>query len=258
MQKTDEKRTKSRRRGRLAWGLVIATYFLLSMNLFDSVQIYLGHRMMTGHLLWALADARGWYGLANYAQSSTVIYYLLTLIFIFTALVVMDEPAWGTGRLGIGIVVCFLLLLAGMVVPALRGASNPSITTCIDVQRQLSLAMMMSAQDHGGRFPTDWSTFDSYLGWSNNGHYLCPLTLEPFHQPGGYGLNGQIAGLKEGEITDPKVFLIADSIQSEMILRSNSDIASRRHHVGNGRGFALSSMDGHVKFVPEDTELTWK
>jgi len=215
--------------------------------------------MTTGHLLWSFADAKGWYGLANSAQGYTVIIYLLTILLIITALLVMDEDGWRTGKLGTGIGICFMLFFAGAIIPALNGGSYPSITTCTDVQRQLSLAAQMYAQDHDGRLPTDWSTLDVYLGeMGYQGHYVCPQTLEPFHQPGGYGLNGQVAGRKEQEITDPKVFLIADSVQPEMILRSKRNIATRRHHVGNGRGFAVSYVDGSVEFVPENITLKWK
>ncbi|MHB9110907.1 MAG: hypothetical protein ACYDCO_27950 [Armatimonadota bacterium] len=251
-------RPRAGRRARLAWGLLIVAYVLLSVVLFDSVQLYLRHRMTTGHLLWSFADARGWYGLANSAQGYTVIIYLLTLLLIIATLVVIDEDGWRTGKLGTGIGICFILFLAGMITPGLNGSSYPTITTCVDTQRQLILAAQMHAQDHDGRLPNDWSIFEDYLGWTNNGHYLCPVTLEPFHKPGGYGLNGQIAGKKEREITDPKVFLIADSIQPEMILQSNSDIATRRHRVDNGRGFAVSYLDGTTKFLPENVTLKWK
>jgi len=245
-------------RARLAWGLMIAAVILLSANLYDSIQYYLGHRLTTGHLLWSFADAHEWYGVTDYLGEFSAVFTLLALFLVISAFVV-DAMHTAARKLEAGALVCLLLWMTGLVIPLLRSGTNPSILTCVDTQRQLSLAAQVFAQDHDGRLPTDWSTLDVYLGgMRHQGHYVCPQTLEPFHQPGGYGLNGQIAGKKEREITDPKVFIIADSVQPEMILRSKRDIATRRHPVGNGRGFAVSYLDGTTRFVPENTVLKWK
>lgn len=195
--------------------------------------------------------------MTGYLGETFALFTLLALFLVISAMVA-DAMHTSARRLEIGALACFLLWMAGTAIPLFRSGTSPSISTCLNIQRQLNLAAQMHAQDHDGRLPGDWSIVDDYLGWTNHGRYLCPITLEPFHQPGGYGLNGQIAGKKECEITDPQVFLIADSIQPEMILQSNTDIATRRHPVGNGRGFAVSYLDGTTKFVPENATLKWK
>ncbi|MHB0936400.1 MAG: hypothetical protein ACYC6A_08420 [Armatimonadota bacterium] len=252
-------RPRTGRRTRLAWGLMIAAGILLSANLYDSIQYYLGHRMTVGHLLWSFADAHEWYGVTGYLGETFALFTLLALFLVISAFVA-DAMHDSAKKLEIGALACLLLWMAGLAIPLFKSGTFPSISTCIDTQRQLALAAQMFAQDHDRRLPNDWSTLDVYLGEMRyRGHYVCPQTLEPFHRPGGYGLNGQIAGMKERNVTDPQqIFIIADSIKPEMILHSRSDIATRRHPVDGGRGFAVSYVDGHAKFVPENVTLKWK
>jgi prepilin-type processing-associated H-X9-DG protein/prepilin-type N-terminal cleavage/methylation domain-containing protein len=105
------------------------------------------------------------------------------------------------------VTIAILLALAGLLLPALRGAREAARTSqCASRMRQLGIATMLYADEHGGRFPRSqhsafvhgempWArALAPYLGaddlrWTNllRGVYRCPLDAR--NNALSYGLN---------------------------------------------------------------------
>jgi prepilin-type processing-associated H-X9-DG protein len=114
-------------------------------------------------------------------------------------------------------------------------------TPCASHQRQLAIAIIMYAQDHGDRLPSSFADLTEYRDAPRI--FDCPPGHGAFTR-GGFGYNASLFGLKR-DIADPAALIVtADSIEPNMLMRSEDDIAWKRH----GNGCNLSFLDGHTKW----------
>lgn len=83
--------------------------------------------------------------------------------------------------------------------------------------------------------------------------------MDPFHNPGGYGVNGHLFGLTIDDIADPsQVIAGAESVEPGMVMMSERDFADHRHRRNGVRGFYVVYLDGKRAFLPAGTKVKWR
>lgn len=119
------------------------------------------------------------------------------------------------------VVIAIIAILAAMLLPALASAKDKAQrTTCINNQKQMSLAMMMYANDY-----TEWMAFPNWDGGGQyNGQYVpgwCYTASGsgiPDPGPGGAFQNNQVGAYKTGlwfpYLVNPKSYLCPVDIKS--------------------------------------------
>ncbi len=123
---------------------------------------------------------------------------------------------------------------------------------CLTNQKEISLALIMYAQDHG-RFPADWkaaqAAVDDMLPKSIGAEkWICPARnwLDPRPASGGYGMNAALAGQPANMYPEPSTLLLtADAVTADGLLRTDADLARNRH----GGGFIAAFADGSAHRV---------
>ena len=138
------------------------------------------------------------------------------------------------------VVIAIIAILAAILFPVFAKAREKAReTTCTSNQRQLAMALLMSAQEHDEKLPalTDWTQRASDGGAAGK-IWDCPVSvLKGSTGNPDYTLNPRIADRALAEITDPSTtVLTADG---------NNNVYEYRH-----RQQALASLvDGHVDFI---------
>jgi hypothetical protein len=110
---------------------------------------------------------------------------------------------------------------------------------CVYNQRQISLALLMYAQDHQDRLAANWATLDI------DARILrCPAA-----EDAGYGLNAAVLDMSWKTFDDPATLLLtADAHSKTSYLHSTEEIDWQRH--GETDKFMVASfLDGHVATI---------
>ncbi len=122
---------------------------------------------------------------------------------------------------------------------------------CLTNQKEISLALIMYAQDHG-RFPDDWESAravtDAMLPKSIGAEkWVCPARnwLDPRPASGSYGMNAALAGQQMGAYAEPSALLLTADATADGLIRADADLARNRH----GGGFIATFADGAARRV---------
>lgn len=251
-------RRRPRRRAGVIAGLALLLISLLTLVL-AVLQV---KTRMPVYWLQCFADAGQWYGIE--AQAETIFWSVAisgVVVFLLSAVVlrhVLRGKAMHFYVLG-GLAAFFVaLFLLPIMEPAREGKGRD---WCAANQQQLTIALISFAQDNSERFPKKmWDLHPNLPDGRFIDDYNCPWTERPFHRRGGYGMNGQIAGMRYDQITRPDaVIAIADSTKPGMLMRSKRDIAFDRHGYDSRRWCAIGFLDGHVeRHATTGTALKWK
>ena len=154
--------------------------------------------------------------------------------------------------------VVFTLLLVAIMVPAFSKAKDQAkASICMAHLRQLSVGVVMYAEDNDGEFPTasEWGDLVVDYTGSDKQVFSCLAGPEGIY---GYAFNKNLDGLKMSEITSPGSMVTlfeADAVWNDA---GGADMATFGRH---GRpGCNVGFADGHVEFVPAERigELKWK
>jgi len=137
------------------------------------------------------------------------------------------------------VVIAIIAILAAILFPVFAKAREKAReTTCTSNQRQLAMALIMSAQEHDEKLPalTEWVQRASEGGAAGK-LWDCPVsTLKGTAGTPDYTLNKSVAGLALAEVRDPcTTVLTADS--------ANNTYDYRHRQLAIG-----SYVDGHVDF----------
>ncbi|OPZ87410.1 MAG: Fimbrial protein precursor [bacterium ADurb.Bin429] len=145
------------------------------------------------------------------------------------------------------VVIAIIAILAAILFPVFAKArEKANQTTCLNNQRQISVAIMMYAQDHDEYLPnqkTVWGVIDV------DRQILKCVTAGPAVQ-NAYGYNNGVSGVTLGDIADPvATFLTADAISSVFshpnvapnVVYSKLGVVERHAERAN-----VSFVDGHV------------
>lgn len=141
--------------------------------------------------------------------------------------------------------------------------------TCMSNLRQMATVAVMYAQDHHGTLPSQLSDLDPLMIPPNSAH-VCPLFYGK--ESRGYGYNQALAGRNYSIVAqDISVVLMADSNNSDGLIRSRADIDDDRHiqgepssfywHIGpmpKRKVFVACFLDGHVELKKEGASVRLK
>ena len=267
---TTQSDTLSRpRAGRRAGAIAGLALLLISLLTLVLAVLQVKTRMPV-YWLASLSDARRWYDLEARAESIVWIVAISGVVVFLLSAVVLRHVLRGKAMRFYVVAGLWAFFMALFILPVMQPAreKNGPSDWCVVRQRELCMYLLMCAQDNGEyypakgeQFPEKMSSLDSYL---RDGQSIedvtCPWTERPFHRRGGYGMNGQIAGMRYDQITRPDaVVAIADSTKPGMLLFSKRDIAFDRHGYDSNRWCAIGFLDGHVeRHATTGTVLKWK
>ena len=158
------------------------------------------------------------------------------------------QDAWK--RWGIGVFCCCFLLIpifAAILFPVFAKAREKArTTTCMNNQRQLSMAILIYTEDNKGILPTEQAVWKT-IGADDRAQHILVCPTVGVDTPNSYGYNQQLSGLTVDNLKQPNMMLMtADSSDSTNIIHSAQDIAFRHRHNAMG-----SFCDGHVAAIPE-------
>jgi prepilin-type N-terminal cleavage/methylation domain-containing protein/prepilin-type processing-associated H-X9-DG protein len=138
------------------------------------------------------------------------------------------------------VVVGIIGVLAGILVPVLlRAREKGRQATCLSHQRQIAQALLMKAQDNGGRLPDAESAWGA-LGLPA-GVTACPSAAAPGIS---YVYNARVAGRTVSGLVAPEdTLLVADGDTPDHVARATGGTFTYRHDKALYAGFA----DGHVE-----------
>lgn len=165
----------------------------------------------------------------------------------------------GKGMATAGIVMCslafFMLpVLAAILFPVIAKAREKARQSiCINNQRQIAIAMQISAQDNAGLLPKKENWTESIAPqMASNKQFDCPTATGPGAMQGGaaeYGYNATLPGRKINELSNPASILLTADATTPLITTDN-DIDYR-----HGTGVIASFLDGHAAYVAEGDSL---
>lgn len=148
-------------------------------------------------------------------------------------------------------------ILVAIMVPAFSSARDQAKTiVCKSNLKQLSLGVVMYADDNDGEFPTASEWCDLVFDYvdSNQQIFRCPAAPEGIFY--GYVFNRNLDGVKLHEV-DPQTVMIFEA-DGGWNKTGGADLATFDRH---GRpGCNVGFADGSVEFVPAERigELKWK
>jgi len=170
---------------------------------------------------------------------------------------------WGRGLAWAGIGLSSLGLLASLFLAAVlfpvfvRAREAAKTATCLSNVKQLSLAVIMYAQDHDDKLPPADTWCDSLRPYVKDARiFVCPNARQ---LKSGYAYNRALSGRPFAEVAEPqRTVLLYESDLGWNGAGGPETLASPRRHffVGNVFGF----VDGHVKrvAVEEQSQLLWQ
>jgi hypothetical protein len=155
-----------------------------------------------------------------------------------------------------------LLGLAFIAILFLVSQAHSTIArnNCLTNQKEISLALIMYAQDYG-HFPKDWTVAKQYtdatLEKSGPDKWICPARnwLDPRPAHGGYGMNAALAGQPMGGYAEPSTLLLtADATAVDGLIRPTKDAQGRDASADldrnrHGGVFLAAFADGSVRRV---------
>lgn len=155
-----------------------------------------------------------------------------------------------------GVVLLLLPIMAAMLLPALAKAKGKAQgIQCMNNVKQLNLAIIMYANDHGEQFPSADKWCDlvkPYLGGSDAAFHCASQSNDRCS----YAFNAGLAGRKLTEVTSPAETILVFS-SADGWNQSGNRAALKPHSHGNV--FTYGYADGHVEIHRPGTErrLTW-
>jgi len=171
--------------------------------------------------------------------------------------------AWSA--IGLSIVGVLVLFLAGMfgaiLFPVFSRAREAAKTaTCLSNAKQLTLGVIMCAQDHGEKLPAADKWCDEILpNVKGPDVFKCP------NVPGaksGFAFNRALSGLTLSDIADPTrtVLIYESNLGWNGAGGPETMVSPPRHFVSSGRGVVIGFVDGHVEKVSsaELPQLVWE
>lgn len=150
------------------------------------------------------------------------------------------SAAWSFGCLGCA---ALAVVSAACLILALPGKHQPTrMGTCRSNLRQLSMGLMMYAQDHDDRLPpaAGWETL-TYPYYKNSGIRICPS------QPrlaNGYGFNLLLDGKRLNGIPSPEKATMLFESRSGAVDATDALLSWTTPHLGEGNA---AFADGHVR-----------
>jgi prepilin-type N-terminal cleavage/methylation domain-containing protein/prepilin-type processing-associated H-X9-DG protein len=140
------------------------------------------------------------------------------------------------------VVIAVIAVLAAILFPVFAKAREKARqTTCINNQRQMTLAMTMYTQDNMGYFPSSDSVWtDLQIGTKS---LLCPSISAKVGNRNHYGYNASLSGASIGDLANPTATVaFADAVVGEdNRLKSGADVDLR-----HGKKAIYAFADGHV------------
>lgn len=129
-----------------------------------------------------------------------------------------------------------------------QGGPHADSQTCVSNVKQISMAMLMYAEDYDQAYPSgDWqSKLNPYVKLP--GIFDCP-SVKKQGGSGGYAFNEELAGASLSQVKDPASMpAIFESaiLQASLVASPLNSGKVGRHAEGDTVGYA----DGHVKSVP--------
>ena len=160
------------------------------------------------------------------------------------------------------VVIAIIAILAAILFPVFAKArEKANQNTCLSNQRQINIAILMWAQDHGETLPTAAVAGRALAGnltpvriaqapgggnlWSElnleKGLLTCPTAAKQLAGRG-YGYAKYLSGVTVGALPDPMTQVVtADGGDENMLLNTGADVEKR-----HGRYAVVSYADGHV------------
>jgi hypothetical protein len=168
--------------------------------------------------------------------------------------------AWS--GIGVSLVAVLILPIWGAITfPVFMRAREAAKTvTCVSNAKQLTLGVIMYAQDHGERFPAADKWCDEILPHvKDQDVFRCP------NVPGaksGYAFNVALSGRALGEIADPArtVLIYESNLGWNGAGGPESVVSPPRHFMSSGKAIVIGFVDGHVRTVSsaELPQLVWQ
>jgi hypothetical protein len=141
-----------------------------------------------------------------------------------------------------------------------RAREAAKTATCVSNAKQLTLGVIMYAQDHGERFPAADKWCDEILPHvKDQDVFRCP------NVPGaksGYAFNVALSGRALGEIADPPntVLIFESDLGWNGAGGLENVVSPPRHFMSSGKAIVIGFVDGHVRTVSsaELPQLVWQ
>jgi hypothetical protein len=165
----------------------------------------------------------------------------------------------GTIISGLAVVMIpFVAIFAAILFPVFSQARGKAQqANCLSNVRQLSLGVLMFAEDHQGKLPNADRWADEIMPYVHDKNvFRCPVQREK-DAISGYAFNRALSGRNTAEIGNPADMVVI--FESDQGWNASGDIsalpAEPRHNRGEDYGF----VDGHAKWVARDNaaSLVW-
>jgi len=158
---------------------------------------------------------------------------------------------------GFSFLVSFLILPAVLFPVFARAQEQAKQATCLSNVKQISLAILMYADDYDGRYPLRANWADAVLPYNKNQEmFQCPKL--PIGE-GGYAFNKAMAGaMKDGSSSDAAFRVVVfESRPGKNVVGGQADMEAR--HMG---GLTVGYGDGHCNWrrpemLRESDEVKW-
>ena len=162
------------------------------------------------------------------------------------------------GTIVSGVLLLFIPIMAAMLLPALSAAKNKAqAISCLNNEKQLSLAVRMYSLDHTNRYPTaaTWCD-DIQTAVGMDKVFKCPAA-ESLRC--GYAYNAKLDGVDESSV-NPQTVMIFESDQGWNASGGPELAAESRHGRGAAKMMNVAFADGHVERVTADrlATLRWE
>jgi len=171
--------------------------------------------------------------------------------------------AWSAIGLSIvGVLVFgFFVMFGAVMFPVFsRAREAAKAATCVSNAKQLTLGVIMYAQEHGEKLPAADQWCDEIIpNVKGQDVFKCP------NLPGaksGFAFNRALGGRALGEIADPAntVLIFESNLGWNGAGGPESVVSPPRHFAAAERGVVIGFVDGHVRKVSSDElgQLVWQ
>ena len=154
------------------------------------------------------------------------------------------------------VLVCFILPMVH------HHPSRPPAVACMNNLRQLSLASLMYADDHGDYLPPveKWCDYLETYATGNIGTdrslFRCVLSKS---ESGSFSINGKLSGLKMEDVTGQQNRVLFFESTDGWNLHGDEKLIQCRHQKGSA--FCVVFVDSHAERIPyptdTDSPLEW-
>jgi prepilin-type processing-associated H-X9-DG protein len=161
-----------------------------------------------------------------------------------------NGTGWGLALAGTIVSGCMLLLIplyAAMLLPALSKAkTRAQSVNCMNHEKQLSVAMIMYANDNGGRFPPAATWCDAIKTQVGSAPDVFQCVGGDTAQPSHYAFNSRLDGREISKV-NPNTVMLFETAGGWNQSGGRELMLTRSRH---GNLYVVAFADGHVQTMP--------